>query len=77
VTERRREREITLMEIKTVIGNGWHEKARDRYEEEHSAWSYSVRGKTVDRRSLRVVISFEADARGELLLLVTAIDLEA
>jgi len=76
-TDRRREREITLMEIKTVLATGWHEKARDRYEEEHSAWSYSVRGKTVDRRSLRVVISFEPGERGDLLLLVTAIDLEA
>lgn len=75
-TDRRREREITLMEIKAVIGSGWHEKARDRYEEEYSAWSYAVRGKTVDRRSLRVVISFEPDVRGDLLLLVTAIELK-
>lgn len=65
------------MEIKAVIGSGWHEKAKDRYHAEHSAWSYAVRGKTVDKRALRVVISFEPDEHGELLLLVTAVDLDA
>lgn len=77
VVDRRQEREITLMEIKAVIGSGWHEKAKDRYQEEYSAWSYAIRGKTVDKRALRVVISFEPDERGELLLLITAIDLDA
>jgi hypothetical protein len=65
------------MEIKAVIGSGWHEKAKDRYQPEYTAWSYAVRGKTVDKRALRVVISFERDEQGELLLLVTAVDLDA
>lgn len=65
------------MEIKAVIESGWHEKARDRYQTEHSAWSYAVRGKTVDGRALRVMISFVPDEKGELLLLVTAVDLDA
>ena len=65
------------MDIKTVIGSGWHEKARDRYEAEYSAWSYAIRGKTIDQRSLRAVISFELDEKGDLLLLVTAIELGA
>lgn len=65
------------MDIKAVIGSGWHEKAKDRYQAEHSAWSYAVRGKTVDKRALRVVISFVPDEDGELLLLVTAVDLDA
>ncbi len=60
-----------------MIESGRHEKAKDRYPPEYSAWSYSVRGKTVDRRSLRVVISFEPDEHGELLLLVTAVDPDA
>ena len=60
-----------------VIGGGWHEKAKDRYQAEYSAWSYAVRGKTIDQRSLRAVISFEPDEKGELLLLVTAVDLGA
>jgi len=65
------------MDIKAVIGSGWHEKAKDRFRAEHSAWSYAIRGKTVDKRALRVVISFEPDEDGELLLLVTAVDLDA
>ena len=65
------------MEIKSVIGGGWREKAKDEYHAEHSAWAYSIRGRTVDRRALRVVISFEPDETGELMLLVTAIDWDA
>jgi hypothetical protein len=65
------------MDVKVVLKTGWHEKARDRYEDEFSAWSYAVRGKSTDGRALRVVISFETDEQGELLLLVTTIDLDA
>jgi hypothetical protein len=65
------------MDVKAVLKAGWHEEARDRYQEEYSAWSYAVRGKTTDGRTLRVVISLEMDENGDLLLLVTTIDLDA
>lgn len=39
---------------------------------EHGAWNYAIRGRTIDGRSLRIVISFEADG---VLLIITAIDL--
>lgn len=75
--DRKEEREITLMDVKHAIREGWHERARDRFQEEYDSWSYAIRGKTVDKRDLRVIVAFEPDPDGELLLLVTAIDLDA
>ena len=60
-----------------MIRTGWHEAIKDDYRLEYEAWNYVVRGRTIDRRNLRVVISFEPDEEGELLLLITAIDLDA
>ena len=54
-----------------TLETGHHEERKDVFKPEYGAWSYAVRGKTVDDRELRVVISFE----GDVLLLITAIDL--
>ena len=72
-TERRQEREVTIMELKYVIQNGFHEKAKDEFKPEYGAWNYAIRGKTVDGRSLRIAVSFEGE---DLLLIITAIDLD-
>ena len=68
---RQRERMISRMEIIQILRSGWHEKAKDRYDKHHQAWNYAVRGKTIDDRELRIIISFE----GVQLLIVTAIEL--
>jgi hypothetical protein len=75
--ERREQREITLPEIRRVILTGWHEAAKDEYRPEYRAWNYAMRGLTVDGRRIRVAFTFEADTQGQLLLLITAIDLDA
>ena len=72
-TKRREEREITVMEVRYVLLNGYREPSKDEYKEEYKAWNYAVRGKTVDGRPLRIAISFEE----EQLLTITAIDLGA
>ncbi|MGH7208150.1 MAG: DUF4258 domain-containing protein [Nitrospiraceae bacterium] len=72
--DRRQERGIILPEIQQVIEGGWNEKSKDEFKVEWSAWNYAIRGKTVDRRELRVAIAFvEEDS---LLIIVTAIDLQ-
>ncbi len=70
--ERREERIITLLEIHDVIQGGWHEKRKDEYKDEHQSWSYAIRGQTIDRRELRIVIAFDEESG---MLLITAIDL--
>ena len=71
--ERKEEREITLLEIHQVIEGGWHERRKDQYKDEYRSWSYALRGKTIDRRDLRVVIAFDVESG---MLLITAIDLD-
>ena len=70
--ERGIQRNITEPEWLYVLRNGWHEKRKDQYDEAHQAWSYSIRGKTLDERELRVIVSFDDDPQ---MLIITLIDL--
>lgn len=72
--DRKQQRGISLPEVLFVLLNGFHEKSKDRYDELFESWSYSIRGKTVDKRNLRIVISFDAETG---MLIITAIDLDA
>lgn len=69
--ERQSERSLTRQEILYVLKNGFHEPKKDRFDERYKAWNYAIRGKTVDGRILRVIVSFDA----EELLIITAIEL--
>ncbi len=69
--ERQGERQITRPELLYVLKTGHHEKKKDQFEERFRSWNYSVRGKTVDRRPIQVVISFDENG----MLIITAIDL--
>lgn len=70
--ERQEERSITRPEILHVLKNGYHEKRKDQFDKLHNAWNYVVRGKTVDKKELRVIVSFETQTH---LLIITAIAL--
>lgn len=70
-TERRKERQITRSEVLFVLKHGYHEKRKDTFDEFHQSWNYSVRGKTVDLREVRVVVSFDENG----MLIITAIEL--
>lgn len=69
---RQGERAITRPEILYVLKNGWHEKSKDEYQQRYEAWNYAIRGKTIDKRELRVVVSFDENG----MLIITAIDLD-
>jgi len=71
-TQRQAERQITRPEMLYVLRHGWHEKRKDVFDTQYQAWHYAIRGKTVDGRPLRVVVSFEADTQ---MLIITAIAL--
>jgi hypothetical protein len=70
--ERMWEREIVKPEVEAVLVHGHHEARKDQFNERHHAWDYAIRGKTVDGRSLRIVVAI----LGRGLLVVTAIDLD-
>jgi hypothetical protein len=71
-SERLQQRKVTNPEVLQVLEGGRHEKAKDSYDEAFKAWNYAVRGKTVDRRELRIVVSFDPEG----MLIVTVIDLK-
>ncbi len=73
-TERKRERSVTLLEVRQIIEAGWSEKSKEEFKEEWQAWNYAIRGKTIDGRSLRIAVSFDDD---DYLLIITAVDLES
>lgn len=73
-TERKAERQISILEIKQVTERGYHEPAKDEFKEEWQAWNYAIRGKTLDRRELRIAVSFDEENH---LLIITSIDLGA
>jgi len=71
-TDRQSERKITRSEVLFVLRHGFHEKRKDRFDEQFHAWNYAVRGKTMDRKDLRIIVSF--DEAG--MLIITAIEME-
>lgn len=70
--DRLQQREITRLEVKQVLKHGHSEKAKDFYDENFNQWNYAIRGKTIDQRKLRVVISFDDNE----MLVITVIDLD-
>lgn len=69
--ERLEERSVTYLEIEQALNNGYHEKRKDVFKEEHRSWNYAVVGKTLDNRKLRVVVSFDKNN----MLIVTVVTL--
>ena len=71
--ERQTERNITRNEYEYIlVKSGWHEKRKDKYDQDYQAWNYAIRGKTIDERELRIIASFDDDG----MLIITVIDLE-
>lgn len=71
---RMEERNVIDYEVRQALSNGRHDPGNDRYSDVWSNWEYSIEGKTIDRRHLRIGISFEASGSGERLLVLTVID---
>ena len=71
-SERKLERQINRPEILYVLKKGYHEKKNDKFDGFYGAWNYAVRGKTVDRRELRIIVSFAENG----MLIITAIELK-
>lgn len=72
-TDRQSERSITRTEVLYVLRNGRHEKSKDIYQVQYRTWNYAIRGKTIDKRDIRVIISFDESN----MLIITAIELGA
>lgn len=69
--QRARERGIIGSDSEYVLKTGSHEPSKDKFDETYSEWNYAIRGKTLDKRELRIIVTFDEDG----LLLITVIDL--
>ena len=58
--------DVTRLEVEQVLLTGSREPSRDRFDP-HPAWSYAMRGRTIDHRDLRVAVAIQ----GNLLFIVS------
>lgn len=58
--------------MRYVLTTGYREPKKDEFKTEHQAWNYAMKGKTIDNRKLRIIVSLDKDD----LLIITVIDLE-
>ena len=70
-SERQSKRVISRPEVLYVLRRGYHEKRKDKFEAFYRTWNYAIRGKTTDKRDLRIIVSFDE----RKMLIITAIDL--
>jgi len=68
--ERRKERVFELPDILYVLRHGFHENEKDSWDTQHGAWNYAIRGKTLERKDARVIVSFDPSKR---MLIITVI----
>ena len=52
-----------------MLRHGFHEKKKDLFDETHNTWNYAVRGKTLDKEEMRVIVSFDRESE---MLIITA-----
>lgn len=64
------QRGIDRQQIRHVLLHGWHEESRDRCDGKSGRWSYSIRGRTLCGRELRIVVALE-----RAVIVVTAMEL--
>lgn len=69
--QRAKERGIIGADSEYVLKTGSHEPSKDKFDEIYSEWNYAIRGKTLDKRELRIIVTFDEDG----LLLISVIDL--
>ena len=73
--QRMSQRKVLYFEVLQALSSGRHDPKRDRFNMEFNSWDYSIEGKTIDSRELRIGIAFELDSNtGERLLVLTVID---
>ena len=64
------ERKVSRPEVEQVLMSGHNEKAKDQFDATFQSWKYAIRGKTAEKRELRVAVAFDCG-----LLVLTVIDL--
>lgn len=69
--QRRKERRISPQDAVYILKTGYHEKQKTSFDEIYKTWKYAIRGKTLDREDVRVIIPIV-----EKLIVITVIRLK-
>ena len=69
--QREDERSITRREVLYVLIHGFHEKKEDDFDTYFQTWNYAIRGKTVDKKDLRVFVSFDKET---MMIIITTFE---
>ncbi len=69
--KRKKQRQISLTHVIYVLTHGFHEKRKDEYKPEYNDWNYSIRGRTIDEKDIRIAIAFDEDG----MLIITVIEI--
>lgn len=56
--KRQQERKIELPDALYVLKEGYHEKRKTKFDDDHHTWNYAIRGKTKDNIDARVIVTF-------------------
>lgn len=70
--ERKKRRAFILPDILYILKNGYHEKVKDKWDEQHHMWKYSIRGNTIDKDEGRIIVTIEKSG----MLIITVIRLK-
>ena len=74
IEQREIERSISHPDILHALKHGWHESRHDRWNPEYKRWNFSIRGKTIGGKDLRVIVGLNLDETK--LIIITAYDFE-
>ncbi|MNL50545.1 hypothetical protein D3C87_1735710 [compost metagenome] len=75
--QRMRQRRVNIYELLQVLERCEHKTHRDRFSHQFQMWQYTVEGRTIDGRKIRLGLTFdEAKGAGARLLIVTVIPLQ-
>lgn len=66
--KRQDERSISIEDVLFVLSHGRHEEDKTVFNLKFQAWNYAIRGKTLDRVDLRIIVGFE-----EKMVVITVI----
>lgn len=56
--QRQKERLVRLPDVLHVLEHGRHEFDKDIFDLKNQHWKHAIRGKTVDRVDLRIIVAF-------------------
>lgn len=69
--QRMEEREVSFSDVIYILKNGYHEKQKPFFHDSSNLWRYAIRGRTVGKGELRVIITFDENN----MIIITVIDL--